>query len=166
MMKPIKVEKLVVTYSELFESRDDDDVYVDNLNDYGSTGYIQSGTLSAAQLASMYKFVLHVDMEGRFFGTFYSNNANRLRSIAKQFISVCWDSMMEEDGDMEDDDYLLDAQFELPWELTYLMMRCGDGCEWNIYATLTSDENADVETLCRSGLFPQVVLDKYFDNEI
>lgn len=69
-------------------------------------------------------------------------------------------------GDVEDEDCLLDAQFEIPQPLTYFMMRCGDGCEWNIYSTLTSDENEDVETLCRSGLFPQVVLDKYFENDI
>lgn len=168
-------DDVIKAYPELFEEveKNDDDVYIecDYCDNEDFEKYKNStGKLLKDELNKKYKFRLCVEMEGHYRGNFYSNNANKLRTIAKDFIDLYWDvnydPYYEEDYDGSYPFIYcpLDGHFELPMVLNYLMMACGDGCEWFINCYTTENEDADSDEMYKLGLYPKKVHEMFLDH--
>jgi len=142
---------IIERYPNCFE-KIDNEVYVEYVDpENNKYNYTVSGNMYEGDLLKKYKFVLNVLFAGTFTGVFYSNNPNKLRTIAKDFVDLCWEK--EKDN--------VDSHYNYPKELNYLLMHVGDDKEWLMYCSPTSDEHSDIEACYKEGMFSEEVYRMY-----
>ena len=173
-------DEILKPYANLFEETNekDKDIYRFPYSTYEDSEEYEKEAEAFRELNKKYKFMLQIEGEnqfddGRYYKTYFSNNANKLRYIARKYIQEMWDYLLDETYDKKPKDLPFiycpcDNNFEYSILLNFLTMCCGDGCETVVYCDLTNsdDESEDEDKdKVEQGLFPQFVYDIIKDHE-